>query len=87
MPLKSGWSMSEAKNSSSVKPGRSSHSGTHPAPGASRTRLVSSVVEGKDVADRVTGVCGAKANAAVLKLERTSHFMVDGLVIVLLLQM
>ena len=75
MPAKSGLSMSEAKNSDSGKPGRSSQSGTHPAPGASRTRLGSSVVEPKADEVRVV-VAGAKATAAVLKLERTAHFMV-----------
>ena len=36
MPLRSGLDMSLCKNSSGDFPGRSSHSGTHPAPGASR---------------------------------------------------
>ena len=50
MPDKSGLDMSDAKNSSCGNPGRSSHSGTHPAPGASRTIVGSSgaAVEARD---------------------------------------
>jgi hypothetical protein len=36
MPDRSGFDMSLAMNSSGARPGRSSHSGIHPAPGASR---------------------------------------------------
>mmetsp|Transcript_24924 Transcript_24924/g.59182 ORF Transcript_24924/g.59182 Transcript_24924/m.59182 type:complete len:275 (-) Transcript_24924:59-883(-) len=51
IPLKSGLDMSDAINSSGSSPGRSSHSGSHPAPGVSRTGVADSVVSGLSSVD------------------------------------
>ena len=73
--------MSDAKNSSSGSPGRSSQAGFHPAPGASRVGGASSVVDRKAEDTRAAGDEGLKATAAVLKLDKTSHFMMVLIVI------
>ena len=89
MPAKSGFVMSDAKNSSCGNPGRSSHSGTHPAPGASRTIVSSSGFSIVARSDRVDAVedavekdvlvveetpAGAKA-AAVPRLDKRTSFI------------
>jgi hypothetical protein len=75
MPAKSGLDMSDSKNSSCVKPGRSSQSGSQPAAGASRTRSAGTADCGKAVVDDDRCCSGAKATAAVAKLDKRAHFM------------
>ena len=76
IPDKSALLISDFKNSSSGKPGRSSQSGTHPAPGASRT-MVSSAggAEKRAVPVERRLLLGAKAQDAVVQLERINHFI------------
>lgn len=103
MPLKSGLPMSEAKNSSCGKPGRSSHSGTHPAPGASRTNPVAASSVSAVAANRAVVACdvavvvgagcggcgGAKATttAVLVKLESNSNFILRVAVVISILKM
>ena len=71
IPLRSGLDMSLFMNSSGDRPGRFSHSGTHPAPGGSRVGGVSNVAADND--DRTTTPCGAVVNATLAAGNKTKE--------------
>jgi hypothetical protein len=73
--------MSDSRNSSGVKPGRSSQSGSHPAAGGSRTRSAA-VLDKTVVDDGCRRRSGAKATAVVVKLDTIIHFMLSFFVFV-----